>query len=306
MSRTKIIFFGTPDFAVPFLDHLVHDPNLEVALVVTQPDRPTGRKQIITPPPVKVLAQDKGIEVFQPETLKDASVLEKIRSVDPDLVVVVAYGLIIPQNILDIAPAINVHPSLLPKYRGASPVQSAILNQDVETGVSIMLLDAKMDHGPILAQKRLKLNGVETNSSLHVKLAEIGKILLVDAIKAYLKGEIQPQEQVHSQATYCQQIVKDQARLNWQSSADHLQAQIRAFYPWPVAWTTHQGKRVKIFPPTKVNSLSLKPGQVQLQNNQVLVGCGQASLELSQIQVEGKTPMEARTWLQSVGDLTLV
>ena len=192
-KKLKIIFFGTPEFAVPFLDILIK--SFDVLGVITQPDRPSGRKQTMTPPPVKILALKNNIKVFQPETIKNNSEITRgIEKLKPDLAVVVAYGEMIPNDILNIPKfkTINVHPSLLPKYRGASPVQSAILNGDKKTGVSIMLLDDKMDHGPILAQTEVLLKGDETNESLHNTLANTGKDFLLEVIEKYTKGELNP------------------------------------------------------------------------------------------------------------------
>lgn len=338
-SKTKITFFGTPQFAVSFLRVLIDNPNFEVVAVVTQPDKPSGRQQTITPPPVKVLAQKYNLEILQPEKLKNnEEIKNRLKELRPDLSVIVAYGQIIPKDILEIFPLgnINVHPSLLPKYRGASPIQSAILNQEKTTGLTIMLMDEKMDHGPILAQKEITLNGDETNQSLHEFLAgSIGTDFLMATIEKFTNQEIKPQTQDDAAATYCQPILKEEAKINWQDSAQKISAKIRAFYPWPVAWTMLDGKRVKIFSPITIKKIKnqISPricesatnlqivrhcecnevkrsnptenmtGQIILEDDKMAVICGNGILEISKIQLEGKKEMAAADFIRGNHDV---
>lgn len=305
-NRTKIIFFGTPQFAVPFFNSISTDAAFEIVGVVTQPDKPVGRKQIITPPPIKEAAVAKNIPVFQPEKLKsDINIINNLKQLNPNLAIVVAFGQIIPQEILNIFPNgnINVHPSLLPKYRGASPIQSAILNGDEKTGITIMLMDEKMDHGPILAQQEIILDGNETNESLHNLAAELGKNFLIETVKKYLAKEIEPQEQTHEAATFCQSINKDEAKINWSQSAKAINQKIRAFYPWPVAWTTLDDKRLKIFPPAIIISDKKSSGEIFLVDNKLAVSCGEQAITLKKIQLEGKREMTAEEFLAGNHDI---
>ena len=224
----RIVFFGTPEFSVPFLKALDEDEDLIVSAVVCQPDKPIGRKKILTAPPTKQYALEHGIPVFQPVSLKDAGALHTTPLRDADLFVVVAYGKIIPQAILDIPThgTINVHPSLLPKYRGPSPMQAAIANQDNETGVSIMLLDAKMDHGPILAQERIRLDRTETYLDLQTKVHVVGAPLLVQTIKDFTSGMIESIEQNHPTATFCSLLSREDGEIDWNEPAEAGEAMV--------------------------------------------------------------------------------
>lgn len=304
----KIIFVGTPEFAVPFLEGLFNDRDFSVLGVITQSDKPSGRKQELTASPVKVASQNHDITVWQPEKLRDnSSILEELKLAEADLLVVIAYGQIIPQEILDLFPlgAINVHPSLLPKYRGASPIQSAILNGDDKTGVSIMLMDDKMDHGPILIQEEVALDGTETNESLHGLLAQRGVPLLIEAIKKYLVKEILGCEQKHELATFCRIINKEEAKIDWSKSAQDINNAIRGFYSWPVTWTMLDGKRLKIFPPTEVvDAINNAPiGQIKIIDGQILIQCGKDALKLNKLQLEGKKEMVSKEIINGFKDL---
>jgi methionyl-tRNA formyltransferase len=306
-SKTKIVFMGTPQFAAPFLLALIEDDDFEVTAIVTQADKPVGRKHTITPPPIKIWGMRHGLEVLQPEHLKsDKNTIDRLKEIKPDLIVVVAYGQIIPQEILDIATLgnINVHPSLLPKYRGASPIQNAVLNGDDETGVTIMLMDDKMDHGPILAQTIIKLDGQETAASLHDTFSNPACTgLLIETIKGFISGDIKPIAQDDSLATYCKMINKAEAKINWTDSAQHISAQIRGYYSWPIAWTTLDGKRVKILPPINIVDVSLKPGDLST-DNKLIIGCSDKSLEIHELQIEGKEKTTARDFILGYKNLT--
>ena len=281
----KIVFAGTPEFAVPYLSGFIDNPDFFVAGAITQPDKPSGRKQTLTASPIKALAERQGWPVFQPEKMRgDAEFFTALSEAGADLLIVVAYGQIIPDQILKIFPrgAINVHPSLLPKYRGASPIQSALLAGEAETGISIMLMDDKMDHGPILAQVRRKLTGEETNESLHFELAESGVPLLLSTIKSFVSGDITPQAQDDSLATYCQTITKDDGHIDWSSPAEQVKRQVHAFYPWPATWTTLGGKRLKIFPPVEImpSDDSSPIGAIKADNGELVIRCGRDSLKI--------------------------
>lgn len=292
---------GTPEFAVPYLRSLTADKYFEVKAVITQPDKPAGRKQIITPPPVKIVAQENNLLILQPEKLKDnEEFLLKLKEIKPDLLVVVAYGQIIPRSILALAKLgnINVHPSLLPKYRGASPIQNAILNNEKSTGLTIMLMDEKMDHGPILAQQEIALNGTENNESLHQKMSDKKSTdFLIETIKKFIAGEIKPQPQDDDKATYCKLIKKEEAKIDWQKPVEIISAQIRAFYPWPVAWTTLNSKRAKIFPPVKITGGTDEPGKISAQDDKLIVAGQDKMLEILELQIEGKNKVKAKDFI---------
>lgn len=303
----KVVFIGTPAFSVPYLKSLIGSDLFEVKAVITQPDKPTGRQQIITSSPVKITAQVNNLLIFQPEKLKaDDEIIEPLRELEPDFMVVVAYGQIIPTQILALAKLgnINVHPSILPKYRGASPIQNAILNQEKSTGLTIMLMDEKMDHGPILTQKEISLDGTETNESLHQKMSDkINTDFLLNTLIKFANGEITPQAQDDNQATYCKQIAKEEARINWHQSARKVSAQIRAFYPWPATWTTLNNKRVKIFPPISVIKKSAEPGKIFLDDKKLAVACQLDALLIDQLQIEGKNKAKAKDFLAGHQDI---
>lgn len=289
----KIIFFGTPDLSVPFLEALTNEPGFEVAAVVTQPDRPVGRKHELTASPVKELAVAKGISVLQPETLKEKKEPPSLTPIpyplDADLFIVVAYGLIIPQKVLDMPRfgCLNVHPSLLPKYRGPSPIQSAIANGDVETGISIMLLDKGMDTGPVLAQEKLPLAADETQVSLTEKIKRVGPTLLVETIKKFAAKKISPVFQDDSQATVTKLLTRESGKIDWSEPAEKIDQKIRAYFPWPGSWTefSHNGKVIRV----KVLRTAVKNGR----------------LEILEVQPEGSAVMSYEDFVRGYGDLIL-
>ena len=220
MNKIKIIFFGTPEFAWIILDKLLKQDNFEIVAVVTALDKPTGRKQILTPPPAKVLAEKNNIPVLQPAELNN-EFIENLKKYQADLMVTAAYGKIIPKEILDLfhERSLNVHPSLLPKYRGASPIQTALLNGDDKTGVTIMLMDEKMDHGSIVSSVKVSSIKDKKFTELHDKLAKFGAELLIKTIPDYLSGKIIPVEQEHEKATFCKIIKKQNGEINWNNTA---------------------------------------------------------------------------------------
>ena len=301
----NIVFFGTPDFATTFLAALHADKDISVQAVVCQPDKPAGRKQTITPPSTKIFAQDQNIPVLQPEKKKDLlPALKNLGNIDA--FVIVAYGMIIPQAVLDIPEhgSINVHPSLLPKYRGPSPIQAAIANQNDKTGISIMLIDDQMDHGPILAQTPMSIEATDDSESMMKKAGDIGAPLLVETMKNYVAGNVTPQEQDHDAATYCKMIKKEDGLIDWTRPAKEIDAQIRAYRPWPGTFTKLDGKLFKIHVAKLVNEdLDLKPGEIKVLDNHLLVGTGSVPLELFQVQIEGKGRQFAANFLNGHSDL---
>jgi methionyl-tRNA formyltransferase len=234
----SIVFIGTPDFAVPSLRRLAADGHV-ITAVITQPDRPAGRGRHLAPPPAKLAAEELGLPVLQPPTLRDAEPLDAIRTLQPEAIVAIAYGQILRQELLDIPPrgVLNVHPSLLPRHRGASPIAGAILAGDDETGVSIMLMDAGMDSGPILAQRRVLIKPLDATGTLTTSLAELGAALLAETLPRWLAGEIEPQPQDDSQATVTRLIRKEDGAIDWTLSAVEIWRRVRAYTPWPGAAT---------------------------------------------------------------------
>lgn len=306
----NIVFFGTPEFAKEFLASLHEDEDILVSAVVCQPDKPVGRKKVVTSPATKDYALENGIPVLQPESLKkDPEIVAQLTQLQPDAFIIVAYGKILPESILNIPRLgnINVHPSLLPTYRGPSPIQAAIAAQDNETGVSIMLIDAEMDHGPILAQETIRLSDDETPETLREKVVELGAPLLVETLKGYAAGNIQPQEQDHDAATFCSLLKKEDGEIDWNRSAEEIDAQMRAYTPWPGAWTTWNGKMLKIhsaLPLSKgeLEGVTIEPGHVQITDDKLLIGTGSTPLKITNLQLEGKQRTTVGTFIRGYAD----
>ncbi|MFA5188342.1 MAG: methionyl-tRNA formyltransferase [Patescibacteria group bacterium] len=299
LKKIKVIFMGTPEFSAPILNVLIE--NYNVMAVVTQPDKKVGRKQILTASPIKQIALANQIDVLQPDKIKgNTGFIQKVKALEPDLIIIAAYGLILPKEILDMPKykVINVHASLLPKYRGASPIQAAILNGDKETGVTIMLVNEKMDEGDILTQEKVKIMPEETSESLHAKLSVLGTKLLMETLPKWLDKEIRPQKQDDSQATYCKLISKEDGQINWQKSALEIERQVRALNPWPGTWANWNSKKLKILK-SKIYEVDKagEVGEVFKLNNGLGVYCGQNALEILELQLEGKKPMTAKEFL---------
>lgn len=298
----KIAFFGTPEFAAIILEKLVNSPH-KPSLVITQPNKPVGRKQILTPPPVKLLAQQHNIPVFQPEKL-DRDAKYQILNTKYDLGIVAAYGQIIPKRILEIPKygTLNVHPSLLPRWRGPSPIQYAILNGDEKTGVTIMLMDEEIDHGPILKNKKLKIKNKKlTAYELTNELAKIGGSLLIETIPEWIDGKLKPIEQDHSKATYSKKIKKEDGNIDWSKSAEEIERHIRAFAPWPGSFTFLNGKKLQITSGRVYNSTT-KPkgdelGSVLRNGNGIIVQTGLGVLAIEKLQIEGKNETSSKEFL---------
>ncbi|MFA5099152.1 MAG: methionyl-tRNA formyltransferase [Candidatus Paceibacterota bacterium] len=265
MENLKIIFLGNPEFALPSLEALIKE-NYQIAGVITSPDRPTGRKQILTPPPVKVLAQKNNLPVYQPKDKNE--LLEIVKKLEPDLAAVVAYGMIFPKEVLDIPKYgfVNVHPSLLPKYRGATPIQAAILNGDEKTGVSLFKIDKKMDHGPIVATRQLEFSIFNYQfSKLSDELANLGANLLIETLPKYVSGEITPLAQDDSLATYTKKIKTEDAFIDLEKDNPvEMERKIRALNPEPGTWTMEDNKRVKILEAVLIDG-KLKITKIQVE-----------------------------------------
>lgn len=292
-TELKIIFMGTPGFGAIILEGLIKN-NYKPALVITAPDKPVGRKQILTPPLVKIIAQKYEIPVEQPKKVLNYK-LQATR-MKPDLIIIAAYGEIIPKEILEIPKhgCLNVHPSLLPKYRGPSPIQTIILNGDKETGTTIILIDEKMDHGPIITNRQLPISDPKiTTDELSKELAALSIDLLVEIIPKWINGEIKARPQDKSKATYTKIIKKEDGKINWKKSAIEIERQIRAFYPWPGTFTFWKGKRIKI--------LKAEASKTAPENN-LAIKCGKDYLIIKKLQPEGKKPIEINDFLRGHPD----
>jgi methionyl-tRNA formyltransferase len=288
---------GTPEFAVPSLAALFDIG--EVVAVVTQPDKPKGRGQALAISPVKAFAQERGVPVLQPQKLRTPPFSEELRKLAPDVCVVTAYGKILPKDLLETPTrgCVNVHASLLPRFRGAAPIQWAIAHGDAETGVSLMVMDEGLDTGPVLAEKRLPIAAEETSASLHDRLSSLGGELLRQYLPAYLRGELKPVPQPSEGVVLAPIIQKEDGRLDFTRPAVELERRVRAFTPWPGAFTSLEGKLLKVHR-VKVGEARGEPGTVLAAGPQGLeVACREGSLVLVEVQLEGKRVMKVGEFL---------
>jgi methionyl-tRNA formyltransferase len=308
----NFIFIGTPEFGANILKNLIKE-GFKPSLVITGPDKPVGRKKEIIPPPVKIIAEKNNIKTLQPERIE--SCFEKIKEINPDLIITASYGQLIPKDILEIPEkgCLNVHPSLLPKYRGSSPVQSSILNGEKETGVSIMLMDERMDQGKIISSLKVKIPENSTTKSLKQDLSEIGAKLLIKTIPEWIKGKINPLPQDNSKATYTKKIKKEDGKINWHEEAKSIERKIRAFYPWPGALTkakikkNSDEKKIKILKSTVMEQTDICPtgaiGKTFLApNDKIAVQAGKDFLIIEEFQIEGKKPTTSQDFLKGNSD----
>lgn len=323
MGALKLIFMGTAEFACPSLSALRAHPGFEVVAVVTQPDRPAGRHLALSPPPVKVAAQQLGLPVWQPERARDPAFLHQVQQCAPELIVVAAYGQLLPAALLAIPRwgCLNVHASLLPKYRGAAPIQWALLNDEPQTGVTIMKIDEGLDTGPILAQETVRIEPTDTAQTLHDRLAALGAELLVRTIPPYVGGQLAPKPQPAQGASYARKITKDDGLLDWTQPARAVWNRVRALNPWPGAFTylpveprpTAAGpraepagagcgpaslRRIIIWEAEPVEGPSGPPGQVlQADKAGLVVACGTGALRIKTLQREGGRRLPAADFL---------
>jgi methionyl-tRNA formyltransferase len=301
----RIVFAGTPDFAVPPLDAL-HAAGHELVAVYTQPDRPAGRGQALTASPVKRRALDLGLRVEQPASLKSAEAAVRLREHRADLMVVAAYGLILPQAILDV-PRLgcwNIHASLLPRWRGAAPIQRAILAGDASTGVTIMQMDAGLDTGPMLLLRPTSIGRREHGGELHDRLSALGAEAIVAAIEEWRAGRLAPQAQPAEGATYATKIRKEEARIDWLQPAAAIDRLVRAFNPWPVAETSWQGRQLRVWQaepePAVPTQAAAEPGTVlESAAGRIVVATGIGALRLTRVQVAGRRAMTAAEFLNA-------
>lgn len=306
----RVVFMGSPAFAVPSLDGLLQAGH-DVALVLAQPDRPAGRGRQPTPPPVAVFARERGLPLFQPPSLKPPEAFARVREAAPDVIVVAAYGLILRREVLDLPPlgCLNVHASLLPRHRGAAPISAAILAGDTETGICLMRMEVGLDTGPVLACRSTPISPTDETPGLTERLAQLGRDLLIEQLPRWAAGEITPQPQDDALATYAPKIVREDARLLWTHPAETLARQVRAYRGWPDAFTTWQGKQLKVLaarvatpprpdaPPQQSGDGEHVPGRVVLLEDgtaqRPAVVTGDGLLLLDTIALEGKRPADS-------------
>ncbi|MDP3814456.1 methionyl-tRNA formyltransferase [Pseudomonas sp.] len=284
----RIVFAGTPEFAAEHLKALLDSPH-QIIAVYSQPDRPAGRGQKLTPSPVKQLALEHGISVYQPQSLRDSAAQAELAALKPDLLVVVAYGLILPQLVLDMPRlgCINSHASLLPRWRGAAPIQRAIEAGDSESGVTVMQMEAGLDTGPMLLKVGTPISAADTGGSLHKRLAELGPPAVLQAITGLAAGTLTGEGQDNSLATYAHKLNKDEARLDWSRPAVELERLIRAFNPWPICHSTLAGEPLKVLAAQRADGQG-QPGQILAASKDGLtVACGQGALRLTRLQLPG-------------------
>jgi methionyl-tRNA formyltransferase len=301
-NMAKIVFMGTPDFAVPALQALIEHHT--VTAVVTQPDRPAGRGAEIQMSPIKKLALQHQIPVFQPEKISRKAAIEELRQWEADAYVVAAFGQILPQSVLDIPAhgSINIHASLLPRWRGAAPIHAAIRAGDARTGVTIMKMDAGLDTGPMLSVGVLELTADETGQSLHDKLATLGANLLIQTLPGYFSGVILPQSQPEEGMTYAPRIDKDEGRIDWAQDAVVIERLVRAFYPWPGTFTTWNGKLLKIISGS-AGAGSAEPGRVIQTAAGVGIGTGQGLYYPMMVQLAGKKATNIEDFIRGYPEL---
>jgi methionyl-tRNA formyltransferase len=304
-GRLRVVFLGTPELALPVFTALLTAPEIEVVLVVTQPDRPAGRGRHLTPPPIKRLAEEHDLPVFQPAHLRGAEALARLRAVNADLFVITAYGQILRQAVLAIPRlgCLNVHPSLLPRHRGPAPIAAAILAGDEETGVTIMLTDRGMDTGPILTQTAVPLGAGETTASLTPQLLTLGAELLLQTIPAWANGHITPLPQDETIATYSRTFTREDGLIAWERPAGAIARQIRALNPWPRAYTFLDGKRLLLLDAREETTIpqpaESPPGTVVAGTaGALLVATGDGLLRLLEVQPEGRQAIDAETYLR--------
>ena len=298
MKSVRVVFMGTPDFAVPCLKYLVTN-DYEIEAVYTQQDKSSGRGRVIMSSPVKRAAEELGFPVIQPRSLKSSGTVAELGAFRPDVIVVAAYGQILPQTVLDLPEygCVNVHPSLLPRYRGVSPIPAAILAGDDFAGASIMLLDAGTDTGPVLSQAQIAISPDDTTGSLTNKLSRIGAQLLLETLPLWVGRKIGPRPQDDSRASYSAKLAKEDGEIDWHFAAIDIWRRVRAFDPWPGAFTTLQGKQLRVLKAKPMSTTSgLAPGQVSASPDKEIgfvVGTGRGELGILTVQLEGKKAMSA-------------
>jgi methionyl-tRNA formyltransferase len=300
----RVVFFGSGEIAIPAFRRLIADGPRPLALV-TQPDKPAGRHRDLTPPPIKRVALEAGIPVLQPESVRDEASLGELRALAPDVIVVMAYGQILPKALIAIPrlACINLHASLLPRHRGASCLQAAIDEGDTETGVTVMHVVPKLDAGDIIHLLATPIAAEETGGSLHDRMADVAAEALAQALPGILDGTATRTPQDGDKSTYAPKLDREHGRIDWTWGAGRLARRIRAYEPWPGTWTTFDGKRVKIFPARIGEGAAGRPGTLSVVDGEVCVACGDGVLVLGEVQPDGSRRMAARDWVKGLRGL---
>lgn len=303
--KIPLIFAGTASIGCPLLEALHQDGRFEIRTVITSVDRPAGRKMKLTPSPIKEKAIKLGLPVFQPQDINAEESMAKIKMLQPLLIVVIAYGQLFKKELLQLPPfgCINVHGSLLPKYRGASPIQQALLNQDSETGISIMRMEEGMDSGPVFARFKIPIEKSDDSTSLFDKLAELSAQKTPDALEQIISHQVKPISQNEAEASYCQKIQKTDGEINWNEPADQIVAKIKAFAGWPGSYTFWEGKRLKIIKAGQANNDGPEPaGMVVQKGGHILVRCQKGAIQLKEVQLEGKSSQPIEVFVKGYSD----
>ena len=304
LADARVVFFGSGEIAIPAFRRLIAEGPRPLALV-TQPDKPAGRHRELTPPPIKRVALDAGIPVLQPESVRDEASLAELRSLAPDVIVVMAYGQILPKALISIPQiaCINLHASLLPRYRGASCLQAAIDEGDAETGITVMHMVPKLDAGDIIHALATAIDARETGGSLHDRMADLAAEAMAQALPKLVDGSATRTPQDGEKSTYAPKLEREHGRIDWSWDAERLDRRIRAYEPWPGTWTTFDGKRVKIFPATAGQGTAGEPGTLSVVDGEVRVACGSGMLVLGEVQPDGSRRMPARDWVKGLRSL---
>ena len=301
----RIVFMGTPEFAVPSLKQLI--ATQEVVGVVTQPDRPAGRGRHLQPPPVKAVAEANGIPVYQPKSLREEGTSAPLRDWEPEMIIVAAYGQILRRHVLElpVKGCLNIHASLLPRWRGAAPIQQAILNGDAETGISLMQMDEGLDTGPVYIQEAIPIRSYETAATLHDRLAQLGGQMIGEYLDDILAGRLLATPQDSTFSTYAPMIKKKAGAIDWTLPAEQIDRHIRAMTPWPGAFTIWQGKNLKVLAAEPLVNRSLpsgRPGEVISYEGAAVILAGEGAVRLLRIQLAGKRVTEAEDFLRGQPD----
>lgn len=311
-KKIRTIFIGTPDFGVPALEALINSSDFEIIAAITQPDKKIGREQMLTKPPIKVCSEKYNIPVFQPEKINNF--VEELKNLKPDLIIVAAYAQIISKEILDLPKygCLNIHASLLPKYRGAACIQAAILNGDTKTGVTIMKMDVGLDTGDIIKQFPIEIKNTDTAESMFDKLAQLGAEIIVPTILDFIEGKITPQKQNNDQASYVKILKKEDGKIDWHKSATEIDRQVRAMYSWPGTFSqlritndkpclpAGRLQIVKIISVSSeiIESSDKKVGEIFLHKGKIAVQCGQNALKIETLQMAGKKALSSEEFLR--------
>ena len=294
----RIVFIGSGEIGVPAL-HALQKSKHEVVAVVTQPDKPVGREQKITPPPIKAALADAKMSILQPAKIKDPAAIEQIRAIAPEVIVVVAYGQILPRAVLEIPKiaCLNIHASLLPRWRGAAPIQAAIAAGDRETAITVMYMDEGLDTGDVLLQRKIDIEPNETGDSLHDRLAQIAPNVLLESLRLLANGNAPRIPQDKTVATYAPKLNRESGRINWNEPAEVIERKIRAYNPWPGAFTEFNNRKLKIFSASIVD-LRGKPGEILRKDKELVIGTSDQALSLTEVQLEGKRRLSAAEFLR--------